>query len=192
MLSRAFEALLCDLARRFPAGARWALTCGSALTLHGLDYEPSDLDFFGDSDSAERLGRALHGLPIVFPMELRHSAMISSYWGRFRVNGTDVDIVGDFTVDRDRERYAWNAAHPCWDRLEVVKVRGVGIPLFSLEDLLVLYMVLPGEQRKIGRIHDALKARGCDAPYLRRLLGPNLVRQPVVRSLGVRGTLLIR
>jgi hypothetical protein len=70
-----FHELLRMSAGAFPAGAVWAVTCGSALALQGLKYNPSDLDFFSGSKDSYGLFDSLAriGLDVVFPMAWRES-----------------------------------------------------------------------------------------------------------------------
>ncbi len=47
--------LAATTARRVPAGVRWAVTCGCALALNGIDHRPSDLDIFAPARDAQLL-----------------------------------------------------------------------------------------------------------------------------------------
>ena len=168
-----FKDLLFEVSERFPADVRWAVTCGSALTLHGLPYHPSDLDFFAPADDAYRIAERLSEFPTVFPVQLRSSGIFRSHFGRFRIDDVEVDVVGDFSIEWKGHRYDWNAEHPCWDHIELVRFNLREIPVFSLEDLLVIYLGLPDEDAKVDLITEELQRRGVDRDYLNQLLGPN-------------------
>jgi hypothetical protein len=158
--------LLISLLDRFPQDARWALTCGSALALHGLKYVPSDLDFFAPIEDLHRITNGLCDLQVVFPMKWRTSKRFHSYWGRFLVEGTEVDLVGDFSARHEGVSIAWNAAHPCWRRLCLARLGDSTVRMFSLEDLFMLYLALRNEDAKLRLIASALRNRGCDGEYL--------------------------
>jgi hypothetical protein len=110
--------------------------------------------------------------------------MYGSHWGRLRsAGGVEVDVVGDMSVTRDGRRYEWGASHPCWPRRNWIGVCNLTCPVFSMEDLLVLYVALPDEAAKVGLIVEALRARGCDHAYLRQLLSPEIIDQWGLRGL---------
>jgi hypothetical protein len=156
LLSADIEEVLCLVAQRFPPDAVWAVSCGAALALHGLEYRPNDLDIFAGRHDGARLAEALLGLPVVFPYAYCNSTWCLSYWSRFAAGAVELDIVGDFTIRRDGRFLALDAQHPCWRRLERVTVRGIPIPVFALLDLAALYEALPDEQEKLCLIEDAL------------------------------------
>ena len=87
-----------------------------------------------------------------------------------------MDFVGDFSVERNGIRHVWNAEHPCWTRLEYVQIGGVSVPIYSMEDLLLVYLALPGEEAKLTLIARSLRQRGVDWAYLHRifLLWPSM------------------
>lgn len=178
-----FEEQLSDCVSRFSSVPGWAVSCGSALRLHGLDYEPHDLDFFAGSTDAYKMADKLQDVPAVFPFEWRASGIFASHFGRFLINGVEVDVVGDFSVNRQGHIYLWDAQHPCWSRLEIIEVGGLRIPLFSLEDLLLVYLALPEEEMKVEMICEALRSRGYDRSYLQQLLGPALVEEAGLETL---------
>jgi hypothetical protein len=158
-------------ARRFPTGTVWAVTCGSALALAGVDHRPSDLDIFAPAGDAQCLWDSLQGLPQAFPYHAHAENGITSKWGRYQVGGIELDIVGDFTVRRLGHVFRWDARHPCWDHLDTCDIAGVPIPHFRLEDLLLLYVALPNEEQKLARIIAEFRATCIDREYLALLTG---------------------
>lgn len=162
--------LLLEMIDRIPPAMRWSVTCGSALALHGLDYEPTDLDFFGPVADIRRIEKNLTDLHVVFSLAWRSTDPFYSYFGRFLVGGIDVDFVGDFSVENEGTRFTWDAQHPCWNHLDEVSLAGRIVPLFALEDLLLFYLALPDETPKLELIRDALHARGINHAYLQTLL----------------------
>jgi hypothetical protein len=174
MVNFPFEALLSDLVRRFPPDVRWAVSCGSALTLHGLNYTPNDLDFFAPREDAYLIADSLKALPLIFPLQLRSSDIYRSYFGRFCVDNVAIDVVGDFSIKRHDTLFLWNAVHPCWNHLKIVTIHGQPISLFSLEDLLLVYVALPNEKAKLNVIANAMQSRGYNRTYLRQLLQQTL------------------
>ncbi len=159
MLPSNIATALYSVLDRVPKGSCWAVSCGSAMALHGLDHYPNDLDLFASHSEAAQLAIALGDLQTVFPYRASVSASISSHWGRFLAGGVEIDVVGDFSVRRDGREVAWDARHPCWNRLEWIPVGDRLVPTMSIPDLLVLYELLPDEAHKLGLIRASL-ARG--------------------------------
>src|SRR5260370_40335377 len=100
MLASNFQDGLSEIVGCTPPDTTWAVACGTALALQGLDYVPSDLDLFAGDRAALAINRALATLPIVFPARWHTSPMFSSYWSRYRLDGLEVAVVGDFAVRR--------------------------------------------------------------------------------------------
>jgi len=119
-----FAALLAKVMDRFPRDSRWAVTCGSALALNGVDYKPTDLDFFGPIDDIKRIVRSKTGFEEVFPCEWRKNETFDSYFGRWLIDGVDVDFVGDFSLCCSGKWLRWDEFHPCWSRLSYTDVLG--------------------------------------------------------------------
>lgn len=158
--------LAATVARLFPAGVIWAVTCGGALTLNGIDHRPADLDVFAPAGDARRLWDSMQGLPEAFSYHTHTENGIASDWGRYYVDGVEVDIVGDFTVRRFGHLFRWDALHPCWTHLNSCEIAGASIPFFRLEDLLLLYVALPDEEEKLAGIVAKLRTTRLDHEYL--------------------------
>ena len=180
-----FAEQLSECVRRFAPVSRWALTCGTALALHGLPYAPHDLDFFAGRNDAYRLTAELHDCDVVFPLAWRASGVFASHFGRYLIDGIEIDVVGDFSVLNQGHTYVWDTAHPCWDRLRVMIVSGLSVPVFSLEDLLVTYLALPDEDAKVKLICEALAGTECDRNYLRQQLRPELLSHGALGQLAL-------
>jgi hypothetical protein len=164
-----FEDVLCSLARRIPSDARWGVSCGSALALHNLDYAPGDLDFFAPRDDASRIIHELSDLTVVFPFQRRVSGVFDCSFGRYKVNGIEIDVVGDFSVRWNDHVLVWNADHPCWSHLKFINIQQLNIPIFSLEDLLLIYTVLPHEEVKVDKIVNSLESFAERTAYIKLL-----------------------
>lgn len=147
MLPAQIADVLCTLIPCIPADTQWAVSCGSALALHGLDHRPSDLDLFAGQQHGAVIAAALGDLGVRFPYAERVSRHITSHWGRFVAGGIEIDVVGDFAVRRHGRTIVWDACHPCWRRLDVISVRGVHVPVFALEDLIGLYEALDEDDK---------------------------------------------
>jgi hypothetical protein len=179
-LPREIAKLAVTVTRQFPAGVVWAVTCGSALALNGIDHRPTDLDIFAPVRDARRLWDSLQGLPEVFSYHAHIENGITSDWGRYKIDGIELDIVGDFTVRRLGLLFQWKTFHPCWTYLRTYEIDSVAIPYFRLEDLLLLYMALPDEEQKLAGIVAKLRATRLDRDYLSLITNGNPVLEAYV------------
>lgn len=157
MLPPNIESAVVAVAARVPNDIRWAVSCGTALALHGVPYRPTDLDVFAGQEDASRIAASLRDFGVVFPYAFRHLQQVSSYWGRFIANSIEIDVVGDFCIERGPRVCTWNANHPCWNRVSYIRVGEATVPVFSLQDLLELYLMLPDEDAKVELIETSLQ-----------------------------------
>jgi len=154
------------MTQMIPPECTWAIACGSALALAGVEYTPSDIDVFAPSEDVGQIWRSLSGAIEVFSLHPHTEDGITSVWGRYVWDGIEIDIVGDFVVCRGDMEFSWDGRHPCWSNLTRVMLNGGSIPVFSLEDLLLLYLALPGGEIKLHKTASALRSRGPNLRYL--------------------------
>lgn len=89
---RALRALLDRLAGR--EGLVWALTGSTSFALQGMDVPVNDIDIISDRDSALRIGALLDDCCIK-PVEASSAKYVRSFYGQFRLEGVDIDLMGD-------------------------------------------------------------------------------------------------
>jgi hypothetical protein len=183
MLPPAFVEILSKLSHKIPNNCTWAIACGSALALVGVEYTPTDIDVFAPGEEASRIWGILADLPQLVTLHKHIEGGITSVWGRYVWQGIELDIVGDFSVRRAELDLSWDRSHPCWSNLAEVSLNGASVPVFCLEDLLLLYVALPGEETKLKKILATLHTRGPNREYLSILTGADTALSATVGRL---------
>lgn len=157
-LEKPMEQVLARIGTKFnEAGLIWGVGASMVLYYHGLGDHPSDIDLFvalPDWSVAlqilQEMGEYQGSRPNAnFP---------SKKFGEFVIDSVDVDLIGDFVIHHRDICYEYlfdEQSSP-----EKMIVRGVPIPVGTLEDWLVLYYLMPGRQKKYQLILDHLRKCG--------------------------------
>jgi hypothetical protein len=142
------------LAAGIPDDVTWAVTASGNLGLRGLPVDPGDLDVKTDEPGAYAIADAFSEavLEPVEPPGSNDADWIRSHYGRLRLAGVDVDLVGDALIHRDGE---WQATAPVASHREYVAVDGVEVPVMSLEYERDGY-ALRGDDERLAVVEGAL------------------------------------
>ena len=89
---RALRALIARMEGQ--EGLVWALTGSTSFALQGMNVPVNDIDIMADRDSALRIGALLDDCCIK-PVEASSAKYVRSFYGQFRLEGVDVDLMGD-------------------------------------------------------------------------------------------------
>ncbi len=89
---RALRALIARMEGQ--EGLVWALTGSTSFVLHGMELPVNDIDIIADRDSALRIGALLDDCCIK-PVEASSAKYVRSFFGQFRLEGVEVDLMGD-------------------------------------------------------------------------------------------------
>jgi S-adenosylmethionine-dependent methyltransferase len=104
-----WRAVLRQIAQRLNQdGLHYAVVGGASPALHGVPLPVNDLDIETDAAGAYRF-HALFSEHVVTPVSLRQDETYRSHFGRFNVDGIDVEIMGDL-CRREGERWVPTAA----------------------------------------------------------------------------------
>ncbi|MDR4890130.1 hypothetical protein RGU12_21770 [Fredinandcohnia sp. QZ13] len=137
----------------------WGVGGSLLLSFHGLVQHPNDIDLLVDEEDALWFNKKLEvlGTPIeanaLRPFKTR-------YFAKFRVRGFNVDSMGGFAIEHQEGVYRL----PFDENSVVGSVEG--IPLSSLEDWYVLYMLIPNRQDKETLLEEHFKKDGVKHPWL--------------------------
>ena len=82
------------LARLQDGEIDWALTGSASFTLQGVPLTPEDLDLQTNAWGAYELERRFAEY-LVRPVALVTNSRVRSYWGSLRIEGIEVEIIGD-------------------------------------------------------------------------------------------------
>jgi len=126
-------------------GLVWALTGSASFALQGMDIPVNDIDVAADRDSALRIGALLEDCCIK-PVEADSAARyVRSYYGQFRLEGVDVDLMGDSRrMDLDG---SWTEPAFLPPLIEWVSVSSLRLPVLSLAFEEQAYRLLRRDER---------------------------------------------
>lgn len=166
------------------AGVVWGVGASALLFLSELVEEYNDIDLIIAPESEKAARKALEGLgakaaPPAAPVPAYETASFTEY----TLAGVDFDLLCGFAIRRKDGLYQYDFGR---ERVaEWVNVLGERAPLCPLEDWFVLYLLMPGRQKRatlIGR-HLRQHPREHSRAWLNRWLGnrlPGDVRERVM------------
>ena len=139
------------------AGVVWGVGASALLYLLGLvdSYNDIDLIVAAEHETAARL--ALEGLGAqAQPPAPPSAAYETGSFVEYQLDGVDFDLLCDFTIRRKDAVYRYPFGR---ERVaEWVDVQGERAPLCPLEDWYVLYLLMPGRQKRATLIGHHLHA----------------------------------
>lgn len=124
----------------------WGLTGSTSFAIQGMDVEPHDIDIQTDEATAYLIGEMLSDY-VVQPVEFCGNEKIRSHFGKFRVDGLEVEVMGDIQKWHDGE---WEKIIPLSALIDYVNWNGYQIPALKLSYEAEAY-------RKLGRRERALQ-----------------------------------
>ena len=150
----------------------WGVGASLLLYHHRLVDDFHDIDLMvapKDALLADELMASLGRRVAHPPSPIFQTEVFSS----FEIDGVDVDMMSGFCILNEMGLY-----HYHFDDASVPDgffVKGVYVPLTSLEDWYILYLVMPGRQEKARLIREYLFIKGLSHPdLLARMLHPQL------------------
>ena len=139
---RALRILLARL--KSQEGLVWALTGSTSFALQEMDVPVNDIDIAADRDSAFRIG-ALLADGCVKPVEASCAKYIRSFYGQYRLEGVEVDLMGDSR--RMNLDGSWGEPAFLPPLIEWVTVSSLRLPVLSLAFEEQAYRLLRREER---------------------------------------------
>ena len=139
---RALQTLLARL--KGQEGLVWALTGSTSFALQGMELPVNDIDIAADRDSALRIGALLNDC-CVKPVEASSARYIRSFYGQFRLEGVEVDLMGDSS--RMNLDGSWGEPAYLPPLIEWVIVSSLQLPVLSLAFEEQAYRLLRREER---------------------------------------------
>jgi hypothetical protein len=179
------------------AGVVWGVGASALLFLSGLVEEYNDIDLIIAPECEKAARKALEGLGAkAAPPAAPSAAYETQSFTEYTLAGVDFDLLCGFAIRRRDGLYTYDFWH---ERIaEWVDVLGARAPLCPLEDWFVLYLLMPGRQKRatlIGR-HVKQHPRERSRAWLNRWLSnrlPGDVRERVMtlyNDIGSGGKLL--
>jgi hypothetical protein len=129
-------------------GITWAFTGSLNLFIWGFDLEPHDIDLETDRFGAEQLNRLNAGRAI-WPLHLRESEIMQSWFARYDFEGVQVEVMGDCRYRLPDGSLI--SPHLLETRIRRVSWQEFSLPLLNLADEQEI-CTLMGRHEKADRI----------------------------------------
>lgn len=129
--------------------ACWGLTGSTSFALQGMDVDVHDIDIQTDEATAYLLGELLADYEVE-PVRFRGNEKIRSHFGKFLVDGIEVEVMGDIQKKTEGK---WEDIIPLNTLLDYVSYGDKSIPVLRLTYESKAY-------RKLGRIEKAEQIDG--------------------------------
>ncbi len=154
------------------AGIVWAVGGSVMLSHYGLAPDPNDIDILIDEDCAAQAAALMEVIGKERP-PAKSRTFATRHFHKYDVGGFPVDVMSGLAIRHDSGLFCY-----VFDKASVtgcMTVRGVKVPLASLEDWYVLYQLMPGRAAKVSLIESHLRSAGIRRPeLLNRMLTQNL------------------
>ncbi len=108
----------------------WVTTGSLGMALQGVPIDVHDIDIQADEHGAYEIERRLAEY-VVKPVCYRESERICSHLGMLKIDGFQVEIMGDFQIRLDDQR--WEEPIKVEDYRHWIEVDGMRVPVLSLE-----------------------------------------------------------
>ncbi len=136
---------------------KWVLTGSTNLALQGLKIEPKDIDVLTDKDDALKINKLLKEYETE-PVKLRKSNTFQSYFGKFKIKGLNVEVMGNLRVKTGGK---WTPSRGLRHQT-TINFEGMCLPVLSLKEELKSCKKLGRKKDsiRIQKIKEALKRLG--------------------------------
>jgi hypothetical protein len=133
----------------------WALIGSSNLALQGVDVEAHDIDILIDKEGALLIGEILKEFTEK-EIKYQESEKFKSYYGKFIIDGVDVEIMGDLLIINPEENI-WSQSLNLSEKI-YFQIDNIKIPIISLDQEYKAYLKL-GRIRKAQKIAEIIKLK---------------------------------
>ncbi len=166
-------------------GARWVLVGSTASCLNGVEVQPKDIDVIVESGKAYEVDSVFASrFRVLRRVKYSSSEVYSSHYGVFEIQGVKVEVMaglkicgepGCLKVEFD-ELYRYSKS---------LRIGNTGLRIAPLEWQLVANTLIPGKEKRVAKILEALNTKGVNAEILDNVLGkaPQKTRKHVIELL---------
>lgn len=130
----------------------WVLTGSTSLAIQGVDVKANDIDILTDVENADKIAEILKEY-IIEPMHHKTSPQFKSYYGLFKINNVQVEVIADLEQIYNDE---WIKAEPR-GRIKLMKrFEDMTLPLLELQEEYEAYERM-GREDKADKIRKTLE-----------------------------------
>jgi len=152
--NRFVKALRIIVGRLENKGINWVLGGSVNLALQNVHVSPRDIDILTDKRGAFQIGELLKDYEIK-KVEFTKSEKLCSYLGKFRIEGLEVEVIGDLQAKTNQREWTERFKPR---RKAILKLEDMKIPALTLEAELKAYQAL-GRVEQVQKIKEALKKK---------------------------------
>jgi len=131
---------------------KWMLAGTTGLALQGVEISPNDIDILTDKEGAFQINELLKEYEVK-PIKFRRSKIFESYFGKFKINGVEIDVMGNLRVKLDN---GWVLV-----KLDsnVVEMKEMEFYVYPLHKALKAYKILERKKDsiRVQKIKEALR-----------------------------------
>lgn len=141
---------------------RWGIGGSVLLFAHGIVDFPRDIDILVHRDDSKKAANILSKFGKL-KEPTPSDTCISDEFYEFNIGGVEVEIISGFSINHKQGTYKYIFSKKSTP--EKLDLDHIEIPLMSLEDWYVIYLVLPGREEKVSLIERFLSSRGLKYPH---------------------------
>ncbi|MEG0751736.1 MAG: hypothetical protein RR998_07120 [Oscillospiraceae bacterium] len=161
------------------AGVRWGIGASLLLYLSGICEDFNDMDIVVSESDITRAKELLSQIGIK-TVRMPVAEYATEYFYEYSICGLDADVMCNFIVCNQGSSYRFDFGED-YD-LNFVRFQDILLPLTRVEDWYVLYLMMPGREKRAEQIENYFKKSGnIKVKYLERALGKNLPQNIAAR-----------
>jgi predicted nucleotidyltransferase len=136
---------------------KWVLVGSTSLALQGVKISPKDIDILTDKEGAFKMNEIFKNYQVK-PVKFSQGKFFSSYFGRFKIEGVRVEIMGNLKA---RIGQKWVLLTKRLYSHTFVKLGKEKIPVPFLEDQLEVYKKVKRKKNieRVKKINEFLKKK---------------------------------
>lgn len=131
----------------------WAITGSMGMALQGVDIDVHDIDIQTDRAGAYLIQDRLAD-HVVSKVRYREASNIRSHYGKSRINGIDIEVMGD--IEKLQPDGRWTDPPDLLQIIRRVEVDALQIPVLDLEYEKRAYSIM-GRDKTVAKIEAAPK-----------------------------------
>lgn len=139
----------------------WAIGGSLMLSLRGFPSIPNDIDIMVTEQDAHILIELLDSVATRLPTTSNHSVLTSTHFAKYSLDGIGIDVMANFGVYHANGLYVFPFQS---DSIDYLSSKAHTLPICTLEDWYILYLLMPNREDKVQHIEEHIKKHGLLKP----------------------------
>jgi len=179
MINKNLENVLREILLRLEdKNIKWALVGSTASALQNLRINPRDIDIITDKNGSYKIEKLLLDYRIQ-PIKFRRTHQYSSYFGLFRINSIDVEVMGNLLILYRDIKFDYS---PKSSLIKKIRFEHYVVPVVSLENQLIANLLIEGQKERVYKLANHLKRHGASERYFLNLRKREGMKEVVERA----------